>query len=114
METILRAEADVELIGPWGLGEEVCSRVTEASPSVVLIVDDDSQSEASASLTSAIMEDHPEIPIIRAGLTENVVRVVSTHLLPARGMDLIETIRNLPDAGNPSNERSDINNDTKR
>ena len=103
VETILRAEADVELIGPWGLGEEVCSKITEASPSVVLIVDDDSQSEACARLTSAIMEAHPKLPIIRAGLTENVVRVHSTHILPARGTDLIATIRNLPETGNPSN-----------
>ncbi|MEO8355116.1 MAG: hypothetical protein ABI621_04315 [Chloroflexota bacterium] len=100
METVLRAEADVELIGPWDLGGEACSRITEASPDVVLIVDDDSQSEAGADLTSAIMEAHPQLPIIRARLTENVVRVHSTHILPARGTDLIETIRNLPEAGN--------------
>lgn len=110
METILRAEADVELIGPWGLGAEVCPRIPEASPDVVLIVDDDSQGEAGANLTSAIMEAHPKLPIIRAGLTENVVRVHSTHILPARGTDLIETIRNLPvasEAGSASNERSE-------
>ncbi|MBI2331349.1 MAG: response regulator transcription factor [Chloroflexi bacterium] len=107
METILRAEADVELIGPWGLGEEVCSRITETSPSVVLIVDDDSQSEANARLTSAIMEAFPNLPIIRARLTENVVRVHSTHILPARGTDLLETIRNLPETKNSSNERSE-------
>lgn len=110
METILRAEADLELIGPWDLGEDVCSRITEASPSAVLIVDDDSQGEASARLTSALMKAHPKLPIIRAGLTENVVRVYSTHILPARGSDLLETIRNLPaasEAGDPSNERSE-------
>lgn len=110
MESILRAEADVELIGPWSLGDEVCSRITEASPSAVLIVDDDSQGEASARLTSEIMEAHPKLPIIRAGLTENVVRVHSTHILPARGADLLETIRNLPavsNAGDPFNERSE-------
>lgn len=110
MEGILRAAEDVELIGPWDLGEEVCARITEASPSVVLIVDDDSQSEAGARLTSAIMESYPKLPIIRAGLTENVVRVYSTHILPARGTDLLETIRNLPaavEAGNSSNERSE-------
>lgn len=111
MEGILRAaEADVELIGPWGLGEEVCSRITEASPNVVLIVDEDSQSEVSASLTSTIMEAYPKLPIMRGGMTENVVRVYSTHILPARGTDLIETIRNLPvasEAGSSSNERSE-------
>ena len=114
METVLRAEADVELIGPWGLGVEVCSRIPEASPDVVLIVDDDSQNEAGADLTSAIMEAYPELPIIRARLSESVLRVHSTHILPARGTDLIEIIRNLPEAGNPSNERSDINNESKR
>lgn len=114
METILRAEADVELIGPWDLGTDICSRITEASPNVVLIVDEDSQSEASANLTSAVMEAYPNLPIIRAGLSENVVRVHSTHILPARGTDLLETIRNLPEAGNPSNERSDKNDDKKR
>lgn len=108
IETLLRAEEDLELIGPWGLGEEVCSRITEASPDVVLIVGDDSQNEASAELRSAIMEAHPSLPIIRAGLTENVVRVYSAHILPARGADLLETIRNLPEAGNPLKVRSDI------
>lgn len=111
MEGILRAaESDVELIGPWDLGEEVCARITEARPSVVLIVDDDSQSEAGARLTSALMESYPKLPIIRAGLTENIARVYSTHILPARGTDLLETIRNLPvadEAGNSSNERSE-------
>ncbi|RIK48377.1 MAG: hypothetical protein DCC59_15245 [Chloroflexi bacterium] len=108
MEKILRAEADVELIGPWGLGEDVCQWITEASPDVVLIADDDSQSEAAASLTSAILEKNPNLPIIRAKLAENVVRVHSTHILPASGADLLETIRNLPaiSAGKSSDERS--------
>lgn len=108
MEKILRAEADVELIGPWGLGEDICQRITEASPDVVLIADDDSQSEAAASLTSAILEKNPNLPIIRAKLAENVVRVHSTHILPASGADLLETIRNLPaiSAGKSFDERS--------
>ncbi len=112
LEMVLRAAGDVELIGPWE-GEEVCARIAEADPSVVLIVDEDSQRESSARLTSAIMETYPHLPIIRAGLTENVVRVISTHILPARGTDLMETIRSLPGTGKPSNERSEIGNDGK-
>jgi chemotaxis response regulator CheB len=96
METILRAEAGVELIGPWDLGVEVCPRITEASPDVVLIVDEDSQSEASVNLTSAIMEMYPELPIIRVDLTENIFHVFSAHTFPARSADLIEAIMNLP------------------
>jgi len=96
IERILRSEVDVEVIGPWPLGPRVCRRIIKVTPDVVLIVAEDSQSEASVNLTSAIMEAYPELPIIRAGLTENVVRVHSTHILPARGTDLIETIRDLP------------------
>ena len=110
MEGILRAAEEVELIGPWDVDAQICSRITEASPDVVLIVDADSQSQVSANLTTAIMEAYPELPIIRAGLTENIVRVYFTHILPARGTDLLETIRTLPvasEAGNPSDERSE-------
>ncbi|MDL1919838.1 response regulator transcription factor [Chloroflexi bacterium CFX5] len=108
MEKILRAEKDVELIGPLGLGDDVGGRITESSPDAILIADEDSQSEAAANLTSAILEKNPNLPIIRAGLTENVVRVHSTHILPASGADLLETIRNLPaiSAGKSSDERS--------
>lgn len=111
MEMILRAEADVELIGPWDVEGDVCQQIPEARPHVVVIVEEDSQSERTAHLTAAIIERHPELSIIRAGLTENVFRVFSTHSVPARGTDLIETIRSLPvvtpDAGNPSDERSE-------
>lgn len=96
METILRAAADVELVGPWELGEEVCQRIAEARPNVVVIADEESQEEVVAHLTSAIIEQYPELSVIRAGLNENVFRVFSTHTLLARGADLLETIRNLP------------------
>ncbi len=105
METILRAEADVELIGPWELDEGVCAKIGEACPSVVLIVSEDSQSESSAELTSTIMESFPDLPIIRAALTENLVRVHWTHILPARGADLLETIRSLPETKISSKKR---------
>lgn len=110
LETILRAAEDVELIGPWDLGEDVCQRIAEVHPSAVIVANENPQNDEIAYLTSTIIEQYPELSVIRAGLTENVVRVFSTHLLPARGTDLLETIRNLPVAsemGNPSNERSE-------
>ncbi len=96
METILRAAEDVELIGPWELGEDVCQRITEVRPNVVVIADEESQEEAVAHLIASIIEQFPELSVIRAGLNENVFRLFSTHTLPARGADLLETIRNLP------------------
>ena len=108
METVLRAAEDVELIGPWDLGEDICQRIADVHPNAVIVADQDPQNNESTLLTSSIIEQYPELSVIRAGLTENVVRVFSTHLVPARGTDLLETIRNLPEAENPSNERSDI------
>jgi hypothetical protein len=109
METILRAAEEVQLIGPWDLREDVCRRIMEVQPDAVVVVDEDPQNDEITALTSTIIEQYPELSVIRAGLTENVVRVFSTHLVPARSTDLIETIRNLPAAfetGKLPNERS--------
>lgn len=94
METILRAEKEVELIGPWNLGDQdICERLVEASPSVIVIADENLQSETAAELTKAIMEQHPKVSVIRTSLNENFFRIFSTHTLPARGDNLLETIR---------------------
>ena len=94
MEMILRAETDMELIGPWDLNEqEVCGRLQEVQPSVVVIADEDLQSEATTELTRSIIEKYPEISVIHTALNENVFRIFSTHTLPARGADLLDTIR---------------------
>ena len=94
MEMILRAEKDIELVGPWNLGDQdICQRVLEVKPSVVVIADEDSQSKIAAELSKSIIEQNSELSVIRAGLSENVFRIVSTHTLPARGDNLLETIR---------------------
>lgn len=94
METILRAEKEVELIGPWTLGDQdICERLIEVSPSVIVIADENLQSEVAADLTKTIIEQYPEISVIRTALNENIFRIFSTHTLPARGDDLLESIR---------------------
>ena len=95
MEMILRAEKDIELVGPWDLGDQdICRRLIEVQPSVVVIADEDSQSDVAAELSKSIIEQNSELSVIRAGLSENVFRIVSTHTLPARCDSLLETIRN--------------------
>ena len=94
METILRADKDVEFVGPWNLGDkDIYERLIEASPSVIVIADENLQSEAATELTKTIIEKHPKVSVIRTGLNENIFRIVSTHTLPARGDNLLETIR---------------------
>jgi DNA-binding NarL/FixJ family response regulator len=94
METILRAEKEIEIIGPWNLSDRhICERLVEARPSVIVIADEDLQSETAAELTKVIIERCPEISVIRAALNEKVFRVFSTRTLPARGDSLLEAIR---------------------
>jgi hypothetical protein len=94
MEMILRAEKGIELVGPWELGEQnIFQRLLKEKPSLVVIADDNLKSEAAAELTKSIIEQCPELSVIRTGLSENVFRIVSIHTLPARGIDLLETIR---------------------
>lgn len=93
MEAILRAEAEVELIGPWTLDDQnIFERLVEARPSVVVIADERLQNEKAAELMATIIGKHPKISMIRAALSENVFRIVSTNTLPARGDNLLETI----------------------
>ncbi|MGE5249584.1 MAG: hypothetical protein ACM3QS_05165 [Bacteroidota bacterium] len=96
MEGLLRAHEEMELIGPWEAGTDVCAQVPGASPDVVIIVEPDPCHGPGTALTAAIIEGFPELPVIRADLTENFFRLFSTHLLPAREADLVETIRGLP------------------
>lgn len=94
MESILRAESDMELVGPWNLGDQdICGRLHEARPAVVVIADENLQSEAATELTQSIIERYPELTVIRTSLNDNVFRTFSTHTLPARGADLLDTIR---------------------
>jgi hypothetical protein len=60
IEMVLRAEKEVDLIGPWNLGDrDICERLAEISPSVIVIADENLQSEIAAELTIAL----PKTPI---------------------------------------------------
>lgn len=94
METLLRAEQDIDVVGTWNLSEpEICRRLGELRPSVVMIADEHLQGEEATKLTQSILEQYPEVSVIRTGLSENIFRIFSTHTLPARGSDLLENIR---------------------
>ena len=110
LEMILRTEKDIDLVGSWKLGDpNICERLLEAKPSVVVIADENLQSETAAELTKSIIERYSELSVIRTGLSENVFRIVSTHTLPARGDNLLETIRNTANRTQEANGSESIN-----
>ena len=84
----------MDLIGTCGLDENIHKQIEESHPDVV--VDVDSQSDEMICLTSAIIEQHPEVSVVRAGLTEKIIRVFSSQRLPAHSVNFLEVIRDLP------------------
>lgn len=96
LESLLHKAGDLDLIGPWDLNVDICDHLTDLSLNVVVIADEDPNSEEVVKLTNTVMQRHPDLPVIRIGLTHNMFYIVETHALPARSSDLIETIRRLP------------------
>ena len=94
MEMILRTNGDVELIGPWNLEDPtIPQQLLEILPSVVLIADENLQSEEAAELTKFIVERYPTLSVIRVGLSENIFRVFLTYTKTAQGNNLFDAIR---------------------
>lgn len=97
LETILRRDDQMELLGPIEASEEnINARLLELRPDAVIVVDEGKTQMNVSYLTAAILQEFPSLPVIRAGLEQNVFRVFSAHTLPARSSDLVEAILNLP------------------
>lgn len=96
LENVLRQVEDVELIGPRVLDGNALARLPESAPDIVLIAEDEGECERAASVTSQILEQHPDLPIVRVGWAQNEIRLYTSQALPARSAELIETIRSLP------------------
>jgi len=96
LERLLKQEADVELVGPWDLADQVFARLSEERPDVVLIAGGEGQSDSAAALTAKILEHHSEIPVICVGLAQDILRIYTSQTVQASAADLLETIRSLP------------------
>lgn len=97
LETILRRDDNLELIGPIEASEEnINSRLLELRPDAVIVVDEGETKMSASYLTASILQQFPSLPVIRAGLEQNVFRIFSAHTLPARSSDLVEALLNLP------------------
>ena len=96
LQAILSGEDGVELIGPWLPNNEVPNRLSEVSPDVVLVAEDEDTGQTTGILTAQILGQHPDLPLVRVGLRENIVRLYVASTMPARSSDLLEAIRRLP------------------
>jgi chemotaxis response regulator CheB len=103
LETILRGMQDVELLGPWELTPQVIAEISTCHPDLVLIAAREPEEDAFHTLIAQIIEQCPELPVIRVGLSRHVFQVFTMRTSPARSQELMTLIRSLPDNRPPGN-----------
>jgi len=96
LENLLRGFSDIQLSGPESLSSDYCARITDIKPDAVLIAEMGNQNEKVATIAAKILDLYPNIPVIHSTLSRNIVRVYSSHELPASTADLIDAIRSIP------------------
>jgi chemotaxis response regulator CheB len=92
LEHILMNARDVELIGAWDFADVTIPYLAEQTPDLLVMTEDELPHEQSTVLTAKILESLPDLPIIRVALEQNVFRVYTSRMLPARQADLIDVI----------------------
>lgn len=90
-----RVEA-VDLIGPYVLKDYTLTQLADEKPDMVLIAEQEDEREEETRFVARILEYYPDLPVIQVGLNSSVIRVYTSHTLPARSADLIDTIHSLP------------------
>lgn len=99
LEHILRNAADVELIGTWNFEDTILSHLAEQMPDLLVMTEEEPPGDQATVLTAKILETFPDLPIIRVTLAQNVFRVYTSRMLPARRRDLIDVIQMLSAQG---------------
>lgn len=93
LESLLNGVGDIHLSGPKPLNDELGAHISEINPEVILIAENEYQTELVSQMAASILEQYPRITVIHCTLSRNVVRVYSSQELPARTADLIDAIR---------------------
>lgn len=92
LELLLRNADDIEVIGPVALSDSTCDHVLQVAPDVVVLADEHPDSDAVTRLTTALMEQFPNLRVIKTGLEQTTLRVFAAQTWPASSIDLISAI----------------------
>lgn len=104
---------DLILIGPRAVSGFTLADLGECAPDVVLFAEQETDDAATNTALFQILRHVPDLPVIQVDLSgKNIVHVYTSHTLPARSKDLIDTIRNLPlqRSDDPTEENEDFRN----
>ena len=97
LTNLLGKMEDLVLIGPHSVSGFALSDLGACAPDVVLFAEQQTDDIAANAVLFQILHHVPDLPVIQIGLSgNNIVRVYTSHTLPARSVDLISAIRKLP------------------
>ncbi len=96
LTNLLGTMADLVLIGPRAVSSFSLSDLEACAPDVVLFAEQETDDVAANAILFRILQHVPDLPVIQIALSgHHIVRVYTSHTLPARSADLIEAIRKL-------------------
>jgi DNA-binding NarL/FixJ family response regulator len=90
IQHILGEEPTVEVIGVEPLAPESLAIVASLRPDVLIVAEGDH-----SPLIGQILQTYADLPLICVSLEKNTVQIYYTHQVPARSVDLKETLRHL-------------------
>ncbi len=96
VEQMLNQLDDLELAGHWRVDDTFMEKLRQAAPDLVILADEGKTSESLSRLTAQILDEYPNLPILRVTLDNNQVQIYSSHLAAASRHDFLDLIYRLP------------------
>lgn len=93
LELLLRSADDIEVIGSVVPSDSTCNHILQVAPDVVVFAEEYPESDAAINLTTALMEQFPNLRVIKTNLEQTTLRVFAAQTWPASSIDLISAIR---------------------
>ncbi len=90
---LLRQTAQIKLVGPWLIDDQVWERLAAERPDIILMVEPEGDCADEILLTTQILERYVDLQVIRVGSTDNMLRLFTSHRLPATGAALLKAIQ---------------------
>ena len=93
---LLNEISEIKLIGPWLIDEHALDNLASQIPDIVLIAEGEHQSKQAAVLATQILDAYSDLSVIRIAMNQTVAHIYSSRAMPARSVDLLDTILRLP------------------
>jgi chemotaxis response regulator CheB len=92
VQDILEQENDIEVCASHPMTVDGANQIRALGPDVLILANDGT---TDAALVGHILRTYPDLPIVRVGLEDSVIRVYRSEQVAATSAGLLDTIRGL-------------------